>query len=111
MSHRHTFQRRRGYVQRNRSACVPSDRVWIFIVCSIVTLAASAVAELPPSDVPISRSNIRQISRVIGRVTDKPISFIIGMGVDHYVPGAVLNHTYQEGIGTSERISCPDCPR
>ncbi len=74
-------------------------------------LAASAVAELPPSDVPISRSNIRQISRVIGRVTDKPISFIIGMGVDHYVPGAVLNPTYQEGIGTSERIPCPDCPR
>jgi hypothetical protein len=111
MSHQHTFERRRGHVQRNCSACFPSDRVWILIVCSIATLAASAVAELPPSEVPISRSDIRQISRVIRKVTDKPILVIMGMGVDHYVPGAVLDHTYQENIDTGERIPCPVCPR
>ena len=33
------------------------------------------------------------------------------MGVDHYVPGAVLDHTYQENIKTGERIPCPVCPR
>ena len=81
------------------------------IVCAAVAFAATAVADLPPSDVPISRTNIRQISRVIGRVTDKPISVIFGMGVDHYVPGAVLNRTYQEDVETGERTPCLVCPR
>ncbi len=33
------------------------------------------------------------------------------MGVDHYVPGAVLNKTYLEKIGSDERSPCLECPR
>lgn len=81
------------------------SRMRIVIVCVAVTFATSAVAESPPCAAPISRSDVRQISRAIRDVTNKSILVIMDVTEDSYVPGAVTGHAYKEDVKTGKRIA------
>jgi len=51
-------------------------------------IVSSAVADAPCS-APISRDDVRQISRVIRNVTSKPIVVILGVDEDRHLPGTI----------------------
>jgi hypothetical protein len=103
MDRQRTFEWFCRYLRRNYFAYFLLNRICILIVCSAGTLAASAVAGLPPCEAPISRSDVRQIARVIREVTSKPILAIMGITADSYVPGAVTGHEYIVDIKTGKR--------
>jgi hypothetical protein len=76
----------------------------IFVLLGITaTFVRSAAAETPPSSAPVSPGDIQQITRVIGRVTSKPILMIASVLEDSYVHGAVTGNAYEININTGER--------
>jgi hypothetical protein len=71
--------------------------LWISPTAVFVAAMAfvnTAVAGNPPSTAPLSRSEIRQIKRVVASVTSKRILVIVGFDEDNYVPGAVTGYAY-----------------
>ena len=72
------------------------------IVAAVAIFSATAVAEPPPA-APISRSDVREITRVIARVTKKPILMIVGVIEESPVPGAVKGGAYMLNTNTGER--------
>src|SRR5436853_5977812 len=70
-----------------------------------LAFSANAVAGNPPCNAPISRSDIRQIRRVIADVTTKRILVIMGLDEDHYVPGAVTGYAYVTDLKTGKTIN------
>jgi len=103
MNHQHMFERYSRYLLRHFSTRFSLDHIRIIIVCAAATFAASAVAEVPPCEAPISRSDVRQIARVIRDVTKKPILVILGVTEDSYVPGAVTGNAYTLDTRTGKR--------
>jgi hypothetical protein len=65
--------------------------------------AGSATTETPSSSAPVSQKDIRQITRVIGAVTSKPILMIASVLEDSYVRGAVTGNAYEINTNTGER--------
>jgi hypothetical protein len=73
------------------------------LTCITVALMADAAAAVP-CDAPISRQDVRQISRVIRSVTSKPILVIMAVDADKRVPGAVITgRSFQLDLKTGKR--------
>ena len=105
MNHQRRTQRSCRYLLRKFSAYFSLVCISTVIVCAAVTFSASAVAETPPSAAPISRSDVRQITRVVRNVSNKPIRLIMDVTEDSYVPGAVTGHAYALDTKTGKRIA------
>ena len=75
----------------------------LLLACLFALPRATAVAELPPCEAPITRSDVRQITRAIRSVTKKPILVIAGVTADHRVPGAIVSQTYIEDVNSGKR--------
>ena len=74
------------------------------LIFSIVILAATAVADVPPCSAPISPSDIGEVRRAVRRVTEKPILVIMGVIEDTHAPGAVVGQAYTLDVTTGKRI-------
>ena len=65
------------------------------ILISLILSAGAVAADPPPCAAPISRDDIRQISRAIRSVTAKPILMIMSTDEEKRVPGSVITgHSY-----------------
>jgi hypothetical protein len=74
------------------------------IFASFILSAGAVAAAPPPCAAPISRDDIRQISRAIRRVTSKPILLIMGADEEKRVPGSVVTgHSYLLDTKTGQR--------
>jgi hypothetical protein len=74
------------------------------LLCATVGFGAPAVATDPACYAPLSRTEVRQITRIMAGVTNKPILMIMGFDEDHYVPGAVTGYAYRTDLKTGKTV-------
>jgi hypothetical protein len=60
------------------------------VMYASLALVTSALAADPPCDAPISRCDVRAISRVVRGVTAKPILMIKSADAEKRVPGSII---------------------
>lgn len=74
------------------------------IFASFILSGFAVAADSPLCAAPISRDDIRQISRAIHSVTAKPILMIMGTDEEKRVPGSVVTgHSYLLDTKTGKR--------
>jgi hypothetical protein len=62
----------------------------VAVIYASLALVAIAVAADPPCDAPISRCDVREITRAVRGVTAKPILMIMGTNEEKPVPGSII---------------------
>jgi hypothetical protein len=76
-------------------------RAVLFLLATVL-LSPCGLAT-PPCDAPIPPREMKEISRVVRTLTDKPILSIMAVVVDHPVPGAVTGLSWTEDLETGAR--------